>query len=201
MTICNHTRTKYTGPRVLTRIGRRVPRSPEESAMSVPRLSVRQPLVLALAAVALVAATRPAAAQRMSNGFEQPHMVRFGIAGGAVVPTSDARVALKTGIHGQAFVLVNVLPSFPLRFNLGYQHMDLKEALNAGQTSESPGSQSMISGVAGTQIDLIHGPLRPYIVAGVGGFDVRNSINALSTQGSTVSTSSFKFGIDGGAGL
>ncbi len=149
--------------------------------------------------VMLALGSRPTVAQGM-GGYEQPHMVRFGIAGGAVVPTSNAREALKTGVHGQAFVLLNLLQGIPLRLNLGYQRMSLKDALAAGQSGASGGTQSILAGVAGTQIDLLRGPVRPYIVAGVGGFDVRNNLDALA--GSTASsTSQLKFGIDGGAGL
>ena len=152
--------------------------------------------IVAAAAVAVLALAPSARAQR-ALGYEQPHMVRFGVAGGAIVPTSDARSALKTGVHGQAFVLVNVLPSLPLRVNLGYQRMSLKDALAGGSTAPT-GHSSMLSGVAGTQIDLLRGPFRPYIVAGVGGFDVRNSVTALST---TTTSSDLRFGVDGGAGV
>ena len=56
------------------------------------------------------------------------HLVRVGFAGGVVVPTADARNALKNGVQGQGFLLLN-LAGFPLRLNLGYQHFDLAQAL------------------------------------------------------------------------
>ncbi len=124
----------------------------------------------------------------------EQHLVRIGFAGGVVVPTADARNAFKNGVQGQGFLLFN-LGGFPLRLNLGYQHFDLAQALQASQT----GSSNILGGVAGTQIDLLHGPVRPYVLAGVGGFNVMNSLTP--TSGPSTSTSQFNFGLDGGAGL
>lgn len=126
------------------------------------------------------------------------HLVRIGVAGGVVVPTSDTRAALKQGVQAQGFVLVNLLPAMPLRFNLGYQKFDLKQALS-GTTSptQAPGSTKVVSGVAGTQLDLLHGPVRPYVTVGLGGFDVTTAMTAAASG----STSQLKLGIDGGAGL
>ena len=124
----------------------------------------------------------------------EQHLVRVGFAGGVVVPTADARNALKNGVQGQGFLLFN-LGGFPLRLNLGYQHFNLAQALQASQT----GSSNILGGVAGTQIELFRGPVRPYLLAGVGGFNVMNSVTA--TSGQATSTSQFNFGLDGGAGL
>src|SRR5262249_11559273 len=88
------------------------------------------------------------------------------------------------------------LLGFPLRLSLGYQRFNLKEALTNAVNQE--GSSSQIGGIAGTQIDLLHTPLRPYIVAGGGGFNIMDQLTA---NGTGTSSSQFKFGIDGGAGL
>jgi hypothetical protein len=117
-----------------------------------------------------------------------------GFAGGVVVPTADARNALKNGVQGEGFLLLN-LGGFPLRLNLGYQHFDLAQALAAGQSASS----SIVGGVAGTQIDLVRGPVRPYLLAGIGGFNVANLVNEANAP--SASTSQFNFGLDGGAGL
>ena len=124
------------------------------------------------------------------------HLVRVGFAGGVVVPTADARNALKNGVQGQGFLLLN-LAGFPLRLNLGYQHFDLAQALASSQSTS--GSSNILGGVAGTQIDLLRGPVRPYLLAGVGGFNVTNMLTASS--GASTSRSQFNFGVDGGAGL
>jgi len=127
--------------------------------------------------------------------LQEQHLMRVGVAGGVVVPTADARNALKTGVQGQGFVLLN-LGGFPLRLNLGYQHFDLAQALASSRSAS--GSSNILGGVAGTQIDLLRGPVRPYLLAGVGGFNVTNMLT--TTSGST-SQSQFNFGVDGGAGL
>jgi len=167
--------------------------------------ATRRPLartLLSLAAILppLLVAGAPARAQLAPGG---EHLLRIGFAGGVVVPTSDARNALKNGIQGQGFLLVNLLPGFPLRFNLGYQKFDLKSALAASGLptgTTSSGTTNILSGVAGAQINLLSGPLRPYITAGVGGFNVSQSLNSAASTGSA-STSQFKFGVDGGAGI
>ena len=87
----------------------------------------------------------------------------------------------------------------------GYQRFDYKE-LVTGQT-QSQGTTNILSGVGGLSITLIpFGPLRPYVTAGVGAFHVADDLSAASTATSVAtaaaaSTSSIKFGIDGGAGL
>lgn len=79
-----------------------------------------------------------------------------------------------------------------LRFNLGYQKFNYKDVLGL-----NGGTSSILSGTGGLQINLIKGPVRPYITAGLGAFDVRSTAD--STTG--VTTSKVNFGIDDGAGL
>ncbi len=155
--------------------------------------------IAATVALPLLGGTNVARAQQPLTDDGQ-HLVRIGAAGGVVVPTADTRAALKSGVHAQAFLLVNLLRGVPLRFNLGYQKFNLKQALNAAGTAPlaDTGSTQILAGVAGTQIDLLHGPVRPYLTLGLGGFDVRSLMNAAAGP-STVSQ--MKFGVDGGAGL
>ncbi|HKW11137.1 MAG TPA: outer membrane beta-barrel protein [Gemmatimonadaceae bacterium] len=131
---------------------------------------------------------------------QDQHLVRIGFAGGVVVPTADARNALKQGVQGQGFLLFN-LGGFPLRLNLGYQHFNLADALKSAQSGggTTDGSSNILGGVAGTQINLLPGPVRPYILAGVGGFNVTNMLTA--ANGQSTSTSQLNWGLDGGAGL
>ena len=139
-------------------------------------------LVVALAAVS------PAAAQL---GPQRP--VRIGFGGGVSVPVNNAADALKSGINGQAFMLVNA-GGIPLRFNLGYQKLDIKQALTAAATGES----TILSGLAGLNFDLLRGgPVTPYVTAGVGVFNLKDEL----TGTLATSTSQTKFGVDGGAGL
>jgi hypothetical protein len=144
-------------------------------------------LVVAIAGHGVAAA---AAAQFPGMpGMPKRHLVRFGFGGGMSVPTRNAGDALNTGVNGQAYLLIDtgVLP--PLRFNLGYQRFKFSDAL-AGPTAEH---SNILSGVGGFSMNLIRlGPVRTYITAGLGAFNI-----SASGGGS----SSTKFGIDGGAGL
>ncbi len=125
----------------------------------------------------------------------ESRLLRVGFGGGMSVPTSEAGDALDNGINGQAYLLVDPGFGFPLRFNLGYQKFDYKDALSGGATGES----TILSGIGGLTFDLISlGPVRPYITAGVGAFNVKQQMDGLAGEGSASST---RFGIDGGAGL
>ncbi len=150
--------------------------------------------VVALALLLAVPAGARAQALGMPGGMRTQPIIQLGVGGGVVVPTSDARQALKQGIHAKAFTLINVLPGFPLKFDLGYQRFNLKQAVLDGQAAQS-GNQQILSGVGGTQIYLIGGPIRPYLTAGVGAFDIRSALAGQTT------TSQIKFGVNGGAGL
>jgi hypothetical protein len=93
-------------------------------------------------------------------------------------------------------VLVNtgVLP--PLRFNVGYQRLELDRTTLPGTT----GGQSILSGVAGLNLGLLRlGPLQPYVTAGLGAFHITQDAN--DAAATTSSGSATRFGIDGGAGL
>jgi hypothetical protein len=121
--------------------------------------------------------------------------IRFGFGGGLSVPTSDARDAFENGVNGQAYLLVNTGFLPPFRINLGYAKFDYKEAI-LGATGES----QSLSGVAPFSFDLFRaGPVRPYIVAGLGAFNVKDVLASSATGDNE--TSSTHFGIDGGAGL
>lgn len=161
---------------------------------------IRRFAATAAIALPLLGVANAARAQQQLTDDGQ-HLLRIGAAGGVVVPTANTRAALKQGVQAQAFVLVNLLRGVPLRFNLGYQKFDLKRALSGASsptTIADTGSTRILAGVAGTQIDILHGPVRPYITLGLGGFDVTNMMAAAA---GTSSVSQLRFGIDGGAGL
>jgi hypothetical protein len=142
--------------------------------------------------VSLLVLAAPAAAQLPGIAAPGHRMVRFGFGGGVSVPTSDAASALRNGINGQAYILVDtgMLPAF--RFNLGYQRFDFEDIITSGQSGQS----TILSGVAGMSLGLIRlGPLQPYITAGLGAFNVDEAIQGHDGQ------SQLRFGIDGGGGL
>ncbi len=128
-------------------------------------------------------------------GAQSDHTIRIGFGGGVSVPTSHTADALKSGVNGQAYLLLNI--GIPLRFNLGYQKFDYKEALLAG--SGTTGTSQMLSGMGGLSINLISlGPLTPYVTASVGAFNLKDEF---TEGGTTTSTSKTHFGVDGGAGI
>jgi len=136
----------------------------------------------------------PLAAQ-MPGGMPERHFIRIGFGGGISVPTSDAADAFKNGINGQAFLLIDPGLGFPIRLNLGYQKFDLKDALLAGAT----GQNRILSGVGGINLNLFSlGPIRPYVTAGVGAFNIHQELTGGPTE---ISESTTKFGIDGGGGI
>jgi hypothetical protein len=142
--------------------------------------------VLALIATALFC-TSTARAQSHS------HILSLGFGGGVTVPTGAYKDAVKSGFNGQTYVLVHLGPLPALRFNLAFQKFNYKDAL--GLTGG--GTSAILSGTGGLQINLLRGPVRPYITAGLGAFDVRSTVDSVS--GTT--QSKVNFGIDGGAGL
>lgn len=154
--------------------------------------------VLAGALAAVAGSAAPAAAQ-LPMGPQSPerHFIRIGFGGGVSVPTANAADALDNGINGQAFLLIDPGLGFPIRLNLGYQKFDWKEALLSGATG---GESQILSGVAGLSFDLIRiGPVRPYVMAGVGAFNLKETLEGAGAAGGSTTTTNF--GIDGGAGI
>jgi len=165
-------------------------------------------------ALSLCALAGAASAQMPQTPAPQPqsheHAIRIGLGGGMSVPVSHAGDELKTGVHGQGFLLMNLgrllhLGALPtVRLNFGYQQFNYKDEFTGAQSGSSAALQNaeskILSGVAGFQINLLHGPVRPYLLAGLGAYRIQNSVDSTGTS-TDASTSSTKFGVDGGAGL
>ena len=148
--------------------------------------------------LALCTAALPLSAQIPGVGLISGRkLVQFGFGGGMSVPTSNAKEAFENGVHGRGFMLIN-LPGIPaFRFDLSATKFDWKEAVAGGPTMQ--GESQVLGGLANISVNLLPGPIRPYVMAGVGAFHIRNE---LQTSGQSDETSSqTRFGIDGGAGL
>lgn len=160
---------------------------------TVPSALRRSTLLL----LGLLGTAVPAGAQVPGMGIPERHLIRIGFGGGVSVPTSDVGDVLENGVNGQAFLLIDTGFLPPFRLNLGYQRFDLQDALGGGLQ----GDTRILSGVAALNLRLFTlGPVSPYVVAGLGAFDVREQIEAgTAAQGAAEST--LEFGIDGGAGL
>ena len=158
-------------------------------------------ITAALTAIFILSATTRANAQ---FGAAQPehHLIRIGFGGGASLPTSHAGDVLKTGVNGQGYLLIDPGLGFPaIRLNLGYTRFNFKDAVLGG--SNTTGQSDILSGVGGLTLPLFSlGPIHPYITAGVGAFNVKDSFEGTASAASAVaSESKLRFGIDGGAGL
>lgn len=121
-------------------------------------------------------------------------LVSFGVGGGMSVPVNDAGDAFKSGVNAQGFVRFN-LPKLPVvpRIDLGYSRFDFDESQLG-----LPGTGQILSGLANMQVFLLPvGPIRPYVVGGVGAYDFKTE-----TEGTSgVSQNDLRFGINGGAGV
>ena len=152
-----------------------------------------QRTVVSVAAVAILAAASPIFAQQMPAA-QPTHPVRLGFAGGVIVPRTGATAqSLKTGMQGQGFLLFQLPGGLPaIRANVDYAKMKFDKP--STNTTGYAGDRTIIDGVAGIKLDLVPGPIRPYVMAGVGAFNVKDLVG-------TTSVSDTNFGVDGGAGV
>ena len=141
-------------------------------------------------------------AQGMAGTEHNTRALQIGIGGGAVVPRTNARYQdIMTGATGQAYLLLRVAPGFPaLRIGADFSRMKFGKADSGFSEDPFGTTRTQLGGIASLRFDLLPGPVRPYILAGVGAFNIRDAIDA----NGNVSASSFtttKVGLDGGAGL
>jgi hypothetical protein len=126
--------------------------------------------------------------------YKQP-ILSVGFGGGAIVPVGKAQDNFKSGYTGQGFLLIHLGPLPAIRINLAFQKFDYKEALGIPSNAHT----NVLSGTGGLQINLLPAPVRPYITAGIGAFNIQSVAD--STGGASTSQSKVHFGVDGGAGL
>lgn len=154
---------------------------------------------LSVAALSLTVLASPARAQ-MEGGAMGPsnRFISVGLGGGVLVPVSDAKSAFDKGFVGQGFVRLNlpVLPIAP-RIDFTFSKFDLASAKIANPNLTGTGR--MLAGMANLQFVLIpRGPIRPYIVAGVGAYNLKTEITGGATESSQSDT---QFGVNGGGGV
>ena len=134
------------------------------------------------------------------NGAPSPRWISFGIGGGVSVPVSDVKSALDNGFAGQGFIRFGPPGTpFAARLDFTFQSFDLKsvKTSSSASTTTQGGTSQVFGGLAQMQFDLMHGPIRPYLLAGIGAYNV----NVNPDDPSIASTSDTRFGINGGAGL
>ncbi|MEO5989285.1 MAG: hypothetical protein ABIU54_11825 [Candidatus Eisenbacteria bacterium] len=156
-------------------------------------------MFLSVATISLVVLAPPVRAQ-MDNAAMGPstHIISVGLGGGVSVPVSDAKDALKNGFIGHGFARLNLrlLPIAP-RIDFTFSKFDLASAKLSNPNATGTGT--LLAGMANVQLVLIpRGPVRPYIVAGVGAYNFKTEIEgdpSASTQGDT------QIGLNGGGGV
>lgn len=157
---------------------------------------------LVFAGLVATFAAAPAHGQGFGGGYEQERLVQFGIGGGAIIPRTNARFQeVLTGATGQAFVLIRIAPGLPaIRLGADYSRMKFGDPTRTVAGTLSGTTRSQLGGIASLRFDLLRGPVRPYLLGGVGAFSIRD---AVTQSGSSVSTtlSTTQVGIDGGGGI
>ncbi len=125
--------------------------------------------------------------------------VEIGFGGGVSVPVSDTKDVLKSGWHGTGIVNLNMpmLP-FGLSGSFSYHHFALD---HPSGTLGMGGSGRILAGLANATFAIpIPGPIKPYLTAGIGAFNVKANPDSTTTPATAIKSTT-KFGIDGGAGV
>src|SRR5205807_3308609 len=101
----------------------------------------------------------------------------------------------KNGVAGQGFVEIRA-PGTPLGFRaaVSYNRFNVTQVQytvarpGTPTTSTTPdGYSQIIAGLANVTLQLPTGPIRPYVIAGLGAFNLKNAANVGYTPGGTVS--------------
>ena len=165
---------------------------------------LRSAAPLAAALLALPAAAQAQSGMDPLGAGRTDRPVQFGIGGGVTVPREGATLReLQAGAQAQGFVLVRLPAGLPpLRFNVDYARMRFERAAmprpGTALLDTAAAERTTLAGVAGMRVDLLRGPVRPYLLAGVGAFSVKDVVDASS---GARDFSNVNFGVDGGAGL
>ncbi len=156
-----------------------------------------------IAAVFVVALVQSAglSAQGMMGSESNTRAVQFGIGGGAVVPRTNARAQdVLAGSAGQAYLLVRLAPGFPsLRIGADFARMKFGDPRSGFGEAALGSTRTQLGGIASLKFDLLPGPVRPYVLAGVGAFNIQDALKSGTLDASTLSST--QIGVDGGAGL
>ncbi len=118
---------------------------------------------LSVAGLALAIASAPANAQ-----------IAFGLAGGATTPSGSLNDRQNLGYNGLATVQLG-LPMFPfqLRADLQYNGFGGKNFGGAVNNAFNNADTRVISGSINGVLNLLPGPVKPYVIGGVGYYDTQ----------------------------
>ena len=149
-------------------------------------------LVRALAVVVSLLAGSAVCIAQGTPGFH------IGVAGGALLPTEDQHDVFDTGWNATLLFPINFGTSpIGIRFDGSYGELTTKSSLVGFQ---GDGKSRIISGTFNLVIGPHLGVVQPYIIGGVGAYDLRFSGQEVDT-GNLFADSSTRFGWNVGAGL
>ena len=152
---------------------------------------------LLVLSVAVLGAAVAVSAYAEPSGMESTRAVSFGLGGGVSVPVSDAKDAFKNGFSGQGFVRFNLKGlQFAPRLDFTFSSFDLSSAKLA--TPGASGTGQLFAGLANLQVMFNVGPVRPYVIAGVGVYNVKTDVTGVPNTSSSTDT---RFGVNGGGGV
>ena len=151
----------------------------------------RMSLGIVLSAAAFLCFSGTAAAQGAGG-------VHFGISGGGDFPVSDQKDVYKTGWNGSALVAINFgTAPVGIRIDGSYHELrtedNLVSFLGAGKTRIIDGTADVVIGPRGTSAE-------PYLIGGVGAYDLRFRGQEVDT-GNAFSESTTRFGWNAGVGI
>jgi opacity protein-like surface antigen len=165
----------------------------------------------ALARLGLALLVLSASAAHAQTAAGPARAVSFGVSGGLGIPTGDAGDVFASGFNVDALVEVQARPASPLafRFEAGYQRLELKDDIR--DLFEELGGDidvnaRIFSGLANVLYKFPGTTVRPYVLGGVGVFNLGGSASIsgfeefeeeLDTEESG-STTSFGYNVGGG---
>jgi hypothetical protein len=123
--------------------------------------------------------------------------INFGIGGGSSQPVGASRSAYRTGLNGEAFLVADLGRSpLALRADFMYQNFALQGGSIPAAALPGGGTGTLLGITGDVLVHLANGRVRPFVMAGAGGFSVRTEYDA-DVDG-TVET---RFGAHAGAGV
>lgn len=138
-------------------------------------------------------------AQPADFGRRSSRPIRLMLGGGASVPVSDLAEVYEAGYNVAGGLLIS-LPGFPihLRTDVNYSTLRLKDLATptGGSGAEVEDVTQLLGGLLNLTLPLGPGPVRPYVIAGLGAFRFDPAQSATGQNASSV-----EFAINGGAGL
>jgi opacity protein-like surface antigen len=153
---------------------------------------------LAALAVILAALAAPLRAQVIGG------LVRFGVAGGATVPTGDLNDVSNVGWHAGALVDLG-FPLVALGFRIdGMWHQLGSESVTIGPASAEFETRIIAVALNGTYTFGLEAPAHFYLIGGLGVYNLRTKVEVTNRTTDAVSSSSdseTKFGLNAGAGV